>query len=428
MSPQTVNPDINLEDYMLELGQNARSASTALRLTDSDTKAKALVEMANEVRKSSDAILSANEIDMNAAIAKGLSPAMCDRLQLNSDRIEGIAAGLEAIAALPDPVGSIDDTWTQPNGLKFSKVRVPIGTIGMIYESRPNVTADAGALCLKSGNASILRGGSESSHSNHAIHQALCAGLKKEGLPTTAIQLISTTDRAAVGHLLTGLNNHVDLIIPRGGKSLIKRVQSDARIPVLAHLEGLCHTYVHKAANEQMALDVILNAKMRRTGVCGSTETVLVDRDIAEAFLPKLSEKLNSLGCEIRGCENSQPLSKHIIPATQLDYSTEHLAAIVNIRIVDDITMALDHIASYGSGHTDSIITEDNKVATHFLRDIDSAICMHNTSTQFADGGEFGFGAEIGIATGRLHARGPVGAQHLTTYKYTVQGNGQIRP
>ena len=422
------NPDTHLEDYMAELGKNARSASAALRLAKSETKSLALSEMAKEVRKASADILKANTADMKAAQTKGLSGAMLDRLELNADRIEGIAGGLDAIAALPDPVGSVDETWTQPNGLAFSKVRVPIGVIGMIYESRPNVTADAGALCVKSGNACILRGGSESSNSNHAIHRALSAGLESAGLPAHAIQLILTTDRAAVGHLLSGLNNHVDLIIPRGGKSLIKRVQSDARIPVLAHLEGLCHSYVHAAANEDMALEVILNAKMRRTGVCGSTETVLIDRAIAETFVPKLTEALHAAGCEIRGDVQCQDLSPHIIPASDADYLTEHLAAIINMRIVDDIDMALAHIDTYGSGHTDCILTEDSDVAARFLRDIDSAICMHNTSTQFADGGEFGFGAEIGIATGRLHARGPVGAQHLTTYKYTVQGNGQTRP
>ena len=298
----------------------------------------------------------------------------------------------------------------------------------MIYESRPNVTADAGALCLKSGNACILRGGSESAKSNHAIHDALSKGLETAGLPADAIQLISTTDRAAVGHLLSGLEAHVDLIIPRGGKSLIKRVQSDARVPVLAHLEGLCHSYVHSDADQAMALDVVVNAKMRRTGVCGSTETVLIDEAIANEFLPTLADKLSELGCEMRGGKNSQTIRSDIKSATEHDYFTEHLAPIVNIRIVENMDMALEHIAKYGSGHTDSIITDNLKAATHFLKDIDSAICMHNASTQFADGGEFGFGAEIGIATGRLHARGPVGAQHLTTYKYTVHGTGHTRP
>jgi len=428
MKSQHINSATDLQNYMLACGKRAREAATELRLADTDIKSQALKFMATEIQKNSSAILKANKTDMDAAISKGLSEAMCDRLKLDRGRIDSIAVGLESIAALPEPVGSIDETWTQPNGLKFSKVRIPIGVIGMIFESRPNVTADAGALCVKSGNACILRGGSESKNSNQSIHTALVAGLEKAGLPGDAIQLVATTDRTAVGELLGGLNGSVDLIIPRGGKSLIARVQSDARIPILAHLEGLCHTYVHQEANETMALDVILNAKMRRTGVCGSTETVLIDSIIAPTILPKLAEKLQQSGCEIRGCKASQLLSQHIIPAADNDYYTEHLAAIINMRIVKGIDEALTHIATYGSGHTDSIITDSDKAAKRFLRDIDSAICMHNASTQFADGGEFGFGAEIGIATGRLHARGPVGAQHLTTYKYTVQGDGHIRP
>jgi len=428
MKSQHINSATDLQNYMLACGKRAREAAAELRLADTDIKSQALKFMATEIQKNSSAILKANKTDMDAAISKGLSEAMCDRLKLDRGRIDSIAVGLESIAALPEPVGSIDETWTQPNGLKFSKVRIPIGVIGMIFESRPNVTADAGALCVKSGNACILRGGSESKNSNQSIHTALVAGLEKAGLPGDAIQLVATTDRTAVGELLGGLNGSVDLIIPRGGKSLITRVQSDARIPILAHLEGLCHTYVHQEANETMALDVILNAKMRRTGVCGSTETVLIDSIIAPTILPKLAEKLQQSGCEIRGCKASQLLSQHIIPAADNDYYTEHLAAIINMRIVKGIDEALTHIATYGSGHTDSIITDSDKAAKRFLRDIDSAICMHNTSTQFADGGEFGFGAEIGIATGRLHARGPVGAQHLTTYKYTVQGDGHIRP
>ncbi len=428
MTSQAIDTSTQLKDYISDLGQKARAASNQLRLAEPDEKSKALIYMANEIRMASGQILEANARDMSAAKAKGLSGALCDRLALTPQRIDAIAGSLEAIAALPDPVGAIDETWTQSNGLKFSKIRVPIGVIGMIYESRPNVTADAGALCLKSGNACILRGGSESRASNQAIHKALITGLKTTNIPADSIQLISTTDRAAVGHLLSGLNNTVDLIIPRGGKSLIQRVQSEARIPVLAHLEGLCHSYVHRAANLEMAYKIILNAKMRRTGVCGSTETVLIDRDISAEFLPRLASELSALGCELRGDKKSQDLHANIIPASQADYATEHLAPILNIRIVDDIDMALAHIETYGSGHTDSIITEDTDKAERFLRNVDSAICMHNSSTQFADGGEFGFGAEIGIATGRLHARGPVGAKHLTTYKYTVEGNGQVRP
>ena len=428
MDSQVLDTSTQLEDYMSDLGRKAREASNRLRLAGPDAKSTALVNMADEIRKASDQILEANTQDMSAAKAKGLSDAMCDRLALMPQRIQAIAGSLEAIATLPDPVGAIDETWTQPNGLKFSKMRVPIGVIGMIYESRPNVTADAGALCLKSGNACILRGGSESRASNQAIHKALIAGLSTTNIPADSIQLIATADRAAVGHLLSGLNNTVDLIIPRGGKSLIERVQSDARIPVLAHLEGLCHSYVHRAANLDMALKIILNAKMRRTGVCGSTETVLIDRDISAEFLPTLASELSALGCELRGDKESHTLHASITPATEADYATEHLAPILNIRIVDDIDMALAHIETYGSGHTDSIITEDTDKAELFLSNVDSAICMHNSSTQFADGGEFGFGAEIGIATGRLHARGPVGAKHLTTYKYTVEGSGQVRP
>ena len=413
---------------MAALGQQARAASAQLRLATSAQKTQALQLMAKEIRKAQAQILNANAADMAKAEAKGISGSFLDRLKLDAGRVEGIAAGLEEIAALPEPVGSVDETWTQPNGLKFSKVRVPIGVIGMIYESRPNVTADAGALCVKSGNACILRGGSEGAQSSHAIHQALVSGLEAAGLPAHAIQLVATTDRAAVGHLLGGLDGAVDLIIPRGGKSLIARVQSDARVPVLAHLEGLCHSYIHAAADIDKAEAIILNAKLRRTGVCGSTETMLVDADIAKTALPRLAKALTDKGCELRGDKASQGLYNGIKPAADNDYFTEHLAPILNIRIVENIDEALAHIAHYGSGHTDSIVTEDEAAAARFLRDVDSAICMHNTSTQFADGGQFGFGAEIGIATGRLHARGPVGAQHLTTYKYCVEGDGQVRP
>ena len=428
MSNPLLNPDDNLAAYMAGLGDQARAAAAALRLATSEQKTQALKNMAAEIRKSKADILAANAIDMRKAEVKGISGSFLDRLKLDDGRIEGMAVGLEEIAALPEPVGSVDESWTQPNGLKFSKVRVPIGVIGMIYESRPNVTADAGALCEKSGNACILRGGSEGINSSRAIHQALMHGLENAGLPKNAIQLIATTDRAAVGELLGGLNGSVDLIIPRGGKSLIARVQSDARVPVLAHLEGLCHTYIHASADLDKAEAIILNAKLRRTGVCGSTETMLIDETIAPTALPRLAAALTEKGCELRGDKASQLLHKDIKPAADNDYFTEHLAPILNIRIVENIDAALTHIAHYGSGHTDSIVTEDKTAAARFLRDVDSAICMHNTSTQFADGGQFGFGAEIGIATGRLHARGPVGAQHLTTYKYQVEGDGQVRP
>ena len=428
MSIPATNPDTDLAAYMASLGEQARSAAAELRLATSEQKTQALQNMADEIRNAQKDILTANAVDMDKAEKKGISGSFLDRLKLDAGRIEGIAVGLEEIAALAEPVGSVDETWTQPNGLKFSKVRVPIGVIGMIYESRPNVTADAGALCVKSGNACILRGGSEGINSSRAIHQALTRGLEKAGLPTNAIQLIGTTDRAAVGELLGGLNGSVDLIIPRGGKSLIARVQSDARVPVLAHLEGLCHTYIHSEADLDKAEAIILNAKLRRTGVCGSTETMLIDTAIAQTALPRLATALADKGCELRGDKASQLLQPVIKPAADNDYFTEHLAPILNIRIVENIDAALTHIAHYGSGHTDSIVTEDKDAAARFLRDVDSAICMHNTSTQFADGGQFGFGAEIGIATGRLHARGPVGAQHLTTYKYQVEGDGQVRP
>lgn len=428
MSEHALNPETDLTGYMTSLGEQARTAAAKLRLATSEQKKQALQNMATEIRKAQDDILASNALDMEKAEAKGISGSFLDRLKLDADRVEGIATGLEDIAALPEPVGSVDETWTQPNGLKFSKVRVPIGVIGMIYESRPNVTADAGALCVKSGNACILRGGSEGENSSRAIHHALMNGLKQAGLPTNSIQLIATTDRAAVGHLLGGLDGSVDLIIPRGGKSLIARVQSDARVPVLAHLEGLCHTYIHSGADLNKAEAIILNAKLRRTGVCGSTETMLIDEAIAQTALPRLASALTEKGCELRGDKASQLLYSDIKPAADNDYFTEHLAPILNIRIVDNIDAALTHIAHYGSGHTDSIVTEDKEASARFLRDVDSAICMHNTSTQFADGGQFGFGAEIGIATGRLHARGPVGAQHLTTYKYQVEGDGQVRP
>lgn len=428
MSDTALNPDTDLDSYMRSLGEHALAAAAKLRLATPEQKTQSLLSMANEIRKAQDEILTANRIDMEKAETKGISGSFLDRLKLDPNRIEGMAVGLEEIAALPEPVGSVDETWTQPNGLKFSKVRVPIGVIGMIYESRPNVTADAGALCVKSGNACILRGGSEGINSNRAIHQALIKGLEAARLPIDSIQLIITTDRAAVGHLLGGLNHSVDLIIPRGGKSLIARVQSDARVPVLAHLEGLCHTYIHSGADFDKAEAIILNAKLRRTGVCGSTETMLIDADIAQQVLPRLAAALVEKGCELRGDKASQLLLNDIQPAADNDYSTEHLAPILNVRIVENIDAALSHIAHYGSGHTDAIVTEDKDAAARFLRDVDSAICMHNTSTQFADGGQFGFGAEIGIATGRLHARGPVGAQHLTTYKYQVEGDGQVRP
>jgi len=418
----------DLQEYMTQLGADAKNAANLLRLTTTQQRNDALNVMADEIEAAKNIILASNKKDMQAGATKRLSDAMLDRLALDENRIRAIANGLRSIAKLPDPVGSVDETWTQPNGLAFSKVRVPIGVIGIIYESRPNVTADAGGLCIKSGNACILRGGSEAANSNLAIHKAMIRGLQKAGLPKASVTYIQTTDRKAVGHLLGGLNNCVDLIIPRGGKNLIARVQEDARVPVLAHLEGLCHTYIHADANIEKATEILLNAKLRRTGVCGATETLLIDKSIAEAALSNITNPLKDKGCEFRGDEHTQKLIAYAKLATREDFATEHLASILNVKVVNGVDEALAHIATFGSGHTDCIITENNSAAEQFLRDVDSAICMHNCSTQFADGGEFGFGAEIGIATGRMHARGPVGAQHLTTYKYQVRGSGQVRP
>ncbi len=417
-----------LDNQLKTIGNNARAAARQMMLADAEDKRFALTSIAAKIRSSAANILKANEEDLNSGQQKKLSPAMLDRLALDTSRIESMAASIDDIARMDDPVGDIEKTWEQPNGLRFSKVRIPIGVIGMIYESRPNVTADAGALCLKSGNACILRGGSEAFHSNQAIYKAITFGLNESALPNHAIQLIPTTDRSAVGHLLGGLDGNVDMIIPRGGKGLISRVQTDARVPVLAHLEGLCHTYIHEKADFDMAKEIVLNAKLRRTGVCGSTETLLVDDNIAASFLPQMIDLLIENGCEIRGDDKSRTITPSILAAKDSDYFTEHLAPVLNLKIVDNLGGAISHINHYGSGHTDSIITEDPKVAASFQTAVDSAIVIHNASTQFADGGEFGFGAEIGISTGRLHARGPVGAEHLTTYKYLVHGSGQIRP
>ena len=417
---------MSLDLEMAALGNAAQDAGAQLRLADEATRNAALRAMAKHVRAEQENILSAYKVDMQAAAKKGLSAPLLDRLKLDADRMEGVAQGLDSIAALPDPIGAVESEWTQPNGLHFSKVRVPLGVIGMIYESRPNVTADAGGLCVKSGNACVLRGGSESLHSNHALHAALQAGLREAGLPETAINLVPTTDRAAVGHMLDGLNGTIDLIIPRGGKGLVSRVQKDARVPVLAHEDGLNHSYVHKSADVKLAAQVIENAKLRRTSVCGSTETVLVDEDIAEKFLPALEQVIGGK-CELRADMKAIAHLNSAVLATPTDFDTEHLAPILNIAIVEHIDAALAHIAKYGSGHTDAILAQDDDAARIFLNRVDSAIVLHNASTQYADGGEFGFGAEIGIATGRIHARGPVGAQHLTSYKYQVRGTGQVR-
>ena len=404
----------------------ARQAGVELAGATTDARNRALTAAAAAIRARQDEILTANVEDVAAAEAGGLSGAMIDRLKLDRDRLEGVAAGLEAIAALPDPVGEEIARWQRPNGLDIARVRVPLGVIGVIYESRPNVTADAGGLCLKSGNAVILRGGSESFNSSRAIHACLVEGLAEAGLPEAAIQLVPTRDRAAVGHLLA-MAGGVDVIVPRGGKSLIARVQAESRVPVLAHLEGLCHVYVDGAADPEKARAIALNAKMRRTGICGAAETLLVDRAALDQ-LPAIAGDLIAAGCELRGDEAACVADPRLAPASSADWDTEYLDAIFSIAVVDGVDGAMAHIAAHGSQHTDSIVTEDAAAAERFLAGVDSAIVLHNASTQFADGGEFGMGAEIGIATGRLHARGPVGVAELTTYKYIVRGDGQTRP
>lgn len=409
-----------------EMGLAARRAAPLLANAPTAAKNQALTAAAQALRARTADILAANARDMTAARAKGLSGAMLDRLLLDGKRIEAMAQGLEAIAALDDPVGEVLARWTRPNGLVIERVSVPLGTIGVIYESRPNVTADAGALCLKAGNAVILRGGSESLHSSAAIHQCLVMGLRAAGLPEAAIQLVPTADRGAVGAMLTR-PDLIDIIVPRGGKSLIARVQAESRVPVIAHLEGLCHVYVDRAADPAKARAIVMNAKMRRTGICGAMETLLVDR-AAASLLPVMLDDLAKAGCELRGGADVQAMDQRVKPAAEADWSTEYLDAILSVRLVDGLDGALAHIARYGSHHTDSIVTEDAETAARFLAEVDSAIVMHNASTQFADGGEFGMGAEIGISTGRLHARGPVGLEQLTTYKYVVRGDGQVRP
>jgi glutamate-5-semialdehyde dehydrogenase len=417
-----------LEETMLAAGHAARAAAAILARASAAQKDRALSAMAAAIRADKAAILAANAKDMEIARANGISAALLDRLALDDKRIEAMAKGIEEIRAQEDPIGAILASWERPNGLKISRVRVPLGVIGIIYESRPNVTADAGALCLKSGNAAILRGGSESFHSSSAIHGSLVRGLKEAGLPEAAITLVPTTDRAAVGMLLEGLGGTLDLIVPRGGKSLVERVQREARVPVLAHLEGLCHTYVDRTANLDMARKIVLNAKMRRTGICGATETLLVDQAVAKTDLAPLVKDLLDAKCEVRGDAATQAVDPRVKPATEQDWYTEYLDAIIAVRVVAGVEGAIAHIETYGSHHTDAIIADDAKTAEHFLSQIDSAIVLWNASTQFADGGEFGMGAEIGIATGKFHARGPVGAAELTSYKYVVRGSGQVRP
>ena len=417
--------DSTPQDVIAELGRNARGAAESLAQRTTAEKNRALTEGGAAIRARSAHILRANAADLERARARGISGAMLDRLVLDEARLEGIAAGLEKVAALPDPVGRELARWQQPNGLDIARVAVPIGVIGVIYESRPNVTADAAALCLKSGNAVILRGGSEAVESNRAIHAAIVSGLEAAGLDPAAVQMVPDQNRELVGALL-GAHEWVDAIVPRGGRSLVERVQRDARVPVFAHLEGNNHLYWHRSADPQIAIEVIVNAKMRRPGICGALETLLVDRACLE-HLPRLVDTLDALGCEVRGDEAACNQDDRFRPATDSDWSTEYLDAILAVRCVDSPEQAIEHIADYGSGHTDGILADDADIAESFLARIDSAIVVHNASTQFADGGEFGFGAEIGIATGRLHARGPVGLEQLTTFKYLVRGRGQTR-
>ncbi len=418
--------DRDIEAAMAALGAEARAAARALAAASAETRRGALRAAAAALRASEAAILEANARDMAAAREKELSGALLDRLALDPGRVEAMAAGVEQVAALEDPVGRLLGEWERPNGLRIRRVSVPIGIIGIIYESRPNVTADAGALCLMSGNAAILRGGSESWHSSRAIAAALRQALVESGLPAGCIQLVPTTDRAAVGILLA-MDDVLDLIVPRGGRSLIERVKAESRVPVMAHLDGNCHVYVHAAADPEKARDVTFNAKMRRTGICGAAETLLVDTAMADA-LPLILEPLFEAGCEVRGDRRVQALDSRVVPAAPADWGTEYLDAIISVGLVDGLDAAIAHVNEHGSHHTDAIVTEDASAADRFMEAVDSGIVLHNASTQFADGGEFGMGAEIGISTGKLHARGPVGVEQLTTYKYKVYGNGQVRP
>ena len=413
---------------MLGIGRAAKAASRRLSTASTDEKNAALVAMAAAVEARATDILAANAQDLAAARQAGMAAAQLDRLTLNESRVAAIAEALRDIAALPDPVGAVMSSWTRPNGLEISRVRTPLGVIGVIYESRPNVTADAGALCLKAGNAVILRGGSDSLRSSGAIHAALQDGLREAGLPAEAIQLVPTPDRAAVGEMLTGLSGSIDVIVPRGGKSLVARVQSEARVPVFAHLEGLCHLYIDAAADLSMAVDLAVNSKMRRTGICGSAETLLVDRRVAATHLPPILDALAGAGCEIRGTDEVRAVYPGAAPASEEDFRTEYLDAIISVALVDGVGGAIAHIGAYSSAHTEAIVTGDAAAAERFLSEIDSAILLHNASTQFADGGEFGFGGEIGIATGKMHARGPVGVEQLTSFNYRVRGTGQTRP
>jgi glutamate-5-semialdehyde dehydrogenase len=425
---KTVESTSDTAGLMHDIGRRAKDAARMLALAPAAQKDQALAAMAVAIRAQKAAILAASAEDIAEAKSAGATAAFLDRLALNDKRIAAMADGLDVVRALADPVGAVTERWTRPNGMTIERVRVPLGVIGMIYESRPNVTADAAALCLKAGNTVILRGGSESARSNRAIHAALVEGLNGAGLPDAAISLVPVRDRAAVGMMLAGLDGAIDVIVPRGGKSLVARVQAEARVPVFAHLEGVCHVYVDKAAKLDMAKAIVLNAKMRRTGVCGAAETLLVDRAAATTHLKPLIAMLLDAGCEVRGDAAVRAADTRVKLASEEDWSTEYLDAIIAARVVDGVDAAIAHIEHYGSHHTDAIVSDDQAAAEKFLAQVDSAIVLHNASTQFADGGEFGFGAEIGIATGRFHARGPVGVEQLTTFKYRVRGSGQIRP
>jgi glutamate-5-semialdehyde dehydrogenase len=425
---KTIEGTADVAGLMHEIGRHAKAAARVLALAPTAQKDEALAAIARAMRAGEDEILAANVEDMAAAKAAGATAAFLDRLALDPKRVAAMAAGVDVVRDLMDPFGTVMERWTRPNRMTIERVRVPLGVVGIIYESRPNVTADAGVLCLKAGNAAILRGGSESQRSNRAIHAALALGLRQAGLPEAAIGLVPTRERAAVGLMLAGLDGAIDVIVPRGGKDLVARVQAEARVPVFAHLEGNCHVYVDKAASIAMAKSIVLNAKMRRTGVCGAAETLLVDRACAPTHLAPLIDMLLEAGCEVRGDQTVQAVDRRVKPASEDDWGTEYLDAIMAAKLVDGVEGAIAHVERHGSHHTDAIVTDDKAAAEKFLREVDSAIVLHNASTQFADGGEFGFGAEIGIATGRFHARGPVGVEQLTTFKYRVRGSGQIRP
>ncbi|KAB2676485.1 glutamate-5-semialdehyde dehydrogenase [Brucella tritici] len=422
-----VDAETDIAAIMAKVGRKARQAAAPLSIASPQQKNKALLAAADAMLEARGDILAANRLDLANAEKNGMAASFVDRLTLDDGRINAIADGIRAIAALPDPVGEVIAEWDRPNGLHIERVRTPLGVIGVIYESRPNVTADAGALCLKAGNAVILRGGSDSAHSSAAIHKALVRGLEAANLPADAIQIVPVTDRAAVGEMLKGLDGAIDVIVPRGGKSLVARVQSEARVPVFAHLEGICHLYIDKSADLDMARKIAVDAKMRRTGICGAAETLLVDRAAALTHLAPILEDLSAKGCEIRGNTDVLVLYPSAKPATEEDWSTEYLDAIISVALVDGISGAIEHINRYSSHHTEAVVAEDAAAVARFFNEIDSAILLHNASTQFADGGEFGMGAEIGIATGKMHARGPVGVEQLTSFKYRVRGDGQIR-